>query len=81
MALALLTCAIVWLTGFAGCVKTVYVKPGEPVRLREDVKDVAVWVQGEDGEWIAGRVDLSNGWYALPDPGPPSEQNLTKKGE
>ncbi|HOQ60954.1 MAG TPA: hypothetical protein PKZ08_10060 [Vicinamibacterales bacterium] len=50
----------------AGCVRTVYVPHGEPVRLRETVKDVKVWVMGQDGKPIAGVMDLPEGWYALP---------------
>ena len=50
----------------AGCVRTVYVPHGEPVRLRETVKDVKVWVMGSDGKPVAGTLDLPEGWYALP---------------
>lgn len=50
----------------AGCTRTVYVPHGTPVRLRETVKDVKVWVKDADGEPVAGRMDLYEGWYALP---------------
>ena len=50
----------------AGCVRTIYVPHGTPVRLRETVKDVKVWVKDADGEPVAGRMDLAEGWYALP---------------
>ena len=49
-----------------GCVRTIYVPHGTPVRLRETVKDVRVWVKDADGEPVAGRMDLYEGWYALP---------------
>jgi len=50
----------------AGCVRTIYVPHGTPVRLRETVKDVKVWVKDAAGEPVAGRMDLAEGWYALP---------------
>ncbi len=54
----------------AGCgTRTVYVAGGEPVRLRETVKEVSVWVMGEDGRPVTSRMDLPAGWYCLPDPG------------
>jgi len=57
---------IMLLPAGAGCVRTIYVPHGTPVRLRETVKDVKVWVKDADGEPIAGRMDISEGWYALP---------------
>jgi len=51
----------------AGCaVRTVYVPHGTLVRLRETVKDVKVWVKDTDGQPVAGKMDLPEGWYALP---------------
>ena len=52
-----------------GCVRTIYVPHGTPVRLRETVKDVKVWVKDSGGEPVAGRMDLYEGWFALPMPG------------
>ena len=53
-----------------GCgVRTIYVPHGTPVRLRETVKDVKVWVKDADGKPVAGKMDLPEGWYALPDDG------------
>ncbi len=49
-----------------GCARTIYIPHGEPVRLRETVKDVKVWVMGADGQAVAGVMDLPEGWYALP---------------
>ena len=50
----------------AGCTRTIYVPHGTPVRLRETVKDVKVWVKDADGQPVAGQMDLYEGWYALP---------------
>lgn len=52
-----------------GCVRTVYVPHGTPVRLRETVKDARVWVKDADGQAVEGWMDLPEGWYALPDDG------------
>ncbi len=49
-----------------GCARTIYIPHGEPVRLRETVKDAKVWVMGADGQAVAGVMDLPEGWYALP---------------
>ena len=51
---------------FAGCVRTIYVPHGTPVRLRETVKNVKVWVKDADGHVVAGRMSLPEGWYCLP---------------
>lgn len=50
----------------AGCVRTVYVPHGAPVRLRETIRDAKVWVKEADGRVCEGRMDLPEGWYALP---------------
>jgi hypothetical protein len=34
--------------------------------LRQDVKNVKVWVKTKDGEIIPGKMTLPNGWYCLP---------------
>lgn len=49
-----------------GCVRTVYVPHGTPVRLRETIKDAKVWVKDADGQVIAGEMNLPEGWYCLP---------------
>ena len=50
-----------------GCsVRTIYVPHGTPVRLRETVEDVKVWVKDADGKPVAGRMDLYEGWFCLP---------------
>ena len=60
---------ILLLTGCGGgtlFTRTIYVPHGTPVRLRETVKDAKVWVKDADGKPIAGKMDLPEGWYALP---------------
>ena len=49
-----------------GCVRTIYVPHGTPVRLRQTVKNAKVWVKDADGKPVAGQMDIPNGWYALP---------------
>ena len=44
-----------------------YIPHGTPVRLRETVEDVKVWVKDADGGPVAGKMDLPEGWYVLPD--------------
>ena len=39
---------------------------GEPVRLRETIRNAKVWVVDKNGEPIASVMDLPEGWYALP---------------
>jgi len=57
---------ILLLTSGAGCVRTIYVPHGTPVRLRETVKNAKVWVKDANGEPVPGRMDIPEGWYALP---------------
>lgn len=65
----------------SGCVtRTVLVPPGEPVRLRETVRNAKVWVADKDGKEILGVVDLPEGWYCLPDPGPELRREKTVDG-
>ena len=59
---------LVILAGCAG--RTIYVPTGEPVRLRETVRGAKVWVLDAAGQPTAGEMDLPEGWYCLPDPGP-----------
>ena len=53
-----------------GCLftRTVYVSDGTPVRIRKTIKNAPVWVLDKAGKPIAGRVDIPEGWYALPMP-------------
>jgi len=49
-----------------GCgARTIYVADGEPVRLRETIRNAKVWVLDAQGEPVAGRMDLPEGWYCL----------------
>ena len=58
---------VLMLLCIAGCgSRTIYVPDGEPVRLRETIRDAKVWVMGSDGQPVAGRMDLPEGWFALP---------------
>ncbi|MBN1554458.1 MAG: hypothetical protein JXA11_06915, partial [Phycisphaerae bacterium] len=52
-----------------GCMRTrtVYIPPGEPVRLRETVKNVKIWTVDKNGKPVPGKVNLAEGWYCLPD--------------
>ncbi len=50
----------------SGCgTRTIYVPHGEPVRLRETIHGAKVWVKDQNGNTVAGRVDLLEGWYCL----------------
>ena len=50
-----------------GCAtKTIYVPDGKAVQLRQQVKNVRVWVFDKDGKRVAGKMNLPEGWYALP---------------
>jgi len=50
-----------------GCwTRTIYVPAGEPVRLRETIRNAKVWVLDENGKSVTGRMDLPEGWYCLP---------------
>jgi hypothetical protein len=51
---------------FACTNKVVYVPHGDAVKLRQDIKNVKVWVKTKDGEIVPGKMDLHNGWYCLP---------------
>lgn len=69
-AVPLLLAALLMLLGAAaGCnPRTIYVPTGEPVRLRSTIKRAPVWVLDKDGNPVAGRMDLPEGWYCLPVP-------------
>lgn len=50
-----------------GCTtKTVYVPDGKAVQLRQQVRNVRVWVWDKDGKRVAGKMTLPEGWYVLP---------------
>jgi len=57
------------LVSLSGCfTRTIYVPDGTPVRLRETIRNAKVWVLDKDGNPVAGKMDLPEGWYALPLP-------------
>jgi hypothetical protein len=61
------SCSLTTVSSCAACAgRTVYVPHGTPVRLRETVKDVKVWVKDSGGDPVAGEMDLYEGWYSLP---------------
>ena len=65
-----ITVVLVGCVLMGGCQpRTIYVPHGEPVRLRQTLKSVKVWVLDADGKPVAGTMDLPEGWYCLPDPG------------
>ena len=53
-----------------GCgTRTVYVPPGEVVRLRQPVKNAKIWVMDANGNPVPSRMTLPEGWFVLGDPG------------
>lgn len=69
MALAVLSCAMLCLSGCAlwRGERVVLVPPGEPVRLAAPTT-AEVWVADKDGKEIKGTVTLPEGWWCLPLP-------------
>ncbi len=52
-----------------GCANhTILVPEGEPVRLRETIRNAKVWVMDANGKPTAGKMDLPAGWFCLPVP-------------
>jgi hypothetical protein len=50
-----------------GCfIRTIYVPGGTPVRLRETIEGAKVWVLDREGKPVPGKMDLREGWFALP---------------
>ena len=50
----------------SGCgTKTIYISHGEPVQLRQKIKNVKVWVKDKDGNKVASVTTLEEGWYCL----------------
>jgi hypothetical protein len=56
-----------WLSGCG--TRTVYIRDGEPVRIRKAITNAAIWAKDARGADIPGEMTLPEGWYALPDPG------------
>jgi len=70
MVLGATLCASACVSGCGN--RAIVVPPGEPLRLRETLRDVKVWVAGADGTEIPVKADLPEGWYVLPDVEPDS---------
>ena len=50
-----------------GCAtRTIYIPDGKAVQLRQQVKNVRVWVFDKEGKRVAGKMTLPEGWYVLP---------------
>ena len=55
-----------------GCfTRTVYVPAGKAVRLRQDVRSVAIWAKDAEGKLAPGTIDLKEGWFVVPSEEPP----------
>jgi hypothetical protein len=61
----LLICGIAFSLGCG--TRTIYVKKTDPVRLREKLYGVKVWVFDKNGNAVAGVLDLDEGLYVLSD--------------
>ena len=52
----------------SGCAtRGIIIPPGEPVRLRQDIR-AKVWIRDESGKPVPGTIKGRAGWYLLPDP-------------
>jgi len=67
--LLIVTLTLITLTGCSLFTRTVYPPYGTPVRLRERVPGVKVWVKDKNKKSVAGTMDLPEGWFAMPMPG------------
>ena len=60
--------AFLWIFFLTGCgSRAIYVPHGEPVRLRQTIRGAKVWVMDANGKPTAGKMDLPEGWFCLPD--------------
>ena len=57
---------VVLCSGCSLITRTIYIPHGQAVRLRQEVKNVKVWVKTKDGEIAEGKITLPEGWYCLP---------------
>lgn len=68
LGLTLLSLATILLA--SGCfTRTIYVKEGTPVRLRQTVKKAKVWVYDKDGRPVSSTMDLAEGLWVVADDG------------
>ena len=66
----LLACGLVLTQGCG--TRTVLVRPGDPVQIREPIK-AKVWVFGKDGARLDSEATLPAGWYVIDAPDKPGE--------
>lgn len=67
---AMVLVIVLSLLSVSGCWwRTIYVPHTVPVRLRQTLRNVKVWVKDADGKPVPGRMDLPEGGYYLSDPG------------
>ncbi len=54
----------------SGCfgTRTVYVPYGKSVQLRKTIPSASIWAFDKNGKRVSGKIDLHEGWYALPMP-------------
>ena len=45
--------------------RTIYVPPGRSVRLRQDIKNVKIWIKDAKGEVRASTLTLKEGWFVM----------------
>jgi hypothetical protein len=50
-------------------VRTVYVPAGTPVRIRETIRNVKIWVRDASGVEAESEMDIPEGWFAVEDTG------------
>ena len=67
----LLACGLVLTQGCG--VRTILVRPGEPLQIREPVK-AKVWVFGADGVPVDSEATIPAGWYVIDAPDKTSER-------
>ena len=60
---AVVLLCILFLSGCAN--HTILVPDGEPVRLRETIRNAKVWVMDANGKPTAGKMDLPAGWFCV----------------
>jgi len=68
LTLLVLCIAVLTLSGCAMFTRTVYVPDGKAVKLRQDVKNVKIWVKDKNGVSVEGKMTLHEGWMVLPMP-------------
>ena len=67
---ALILSLLVLMVFLTGCLftRTIYVSDGTAVQVRKTIKNWPVWVRDKDGKKVAGRMDIPEGWMAMPLP-------------